>query len=150
MAECIDLTASAGETRKSRRVAQLSPEAEDGLPRNVGRPAASEHDIADEDEDEEDEEVGVDEAGGAVVDVRTALKLAPPAVLPDAVEMAAEARMPGGRLPSQRSAQINLAALMIKLMREGRTDDSAVCNQALFTMHELIADCARKAQSADR
>lgn len=141
--------------RRSRRIAQLSPaDIEDSMPHNQGRGAVTKpprQDCAEQDDDlahEREEEQAQEEQAQAQPSAHAAL--APRTAPPNAAEMASEARMPGGRLPSRRTAQINLSRLMITLLREGRDSDAAVCNQALFTIQELSAECARRAHSADR
>lgn len=64
---------------------------------------------------------------------------------PNAFDMAREQRVPGDRLAARRAAMINLGTLQVKLLREGRDTDAAICTTALFVMQEL---CARNEQLA--
>lgn len=58
---------------------------------------------------------------------------------PNAAALAQQQRAPGQRLPARREALFNLGTLQLKLMREGRDSDSAICTTAMFVIQELLA-----------
>lgn len=66
---------------------------------------------------------------------------------PNAAGMAQEQRMPGARLPARRSALINLGALQLRLLREGKDDDAAICTNAMFTIQDLLARVSQLAHT---
>ena len=57
----------------------------------------------------------------------------------DAVTIAAQQRNPNARLPSDRIALYRLMEMQIKLMREKRDDDAAVCTESIMVMQRLLA-----------
>ena len=60
---------------------------------------------------------------------------------PSACEIAQARRAPGteGRLQSRRECLAQLAELQLKLIREDRASDAAVCTSALMTLQELMS-----------
>lgn len=165
--------------RRSRRQQQLAPEDADFLdgPRNEGRnvcPETQGDETEDEIEETEDEveEMGeeaeeteeeVEEAEEEVeeteeeekeekdrrVDKNTA-RGASRRSAPSAFNMAQEQRVPGGRLPARRAALLNLGTLQLKLLREGRDDDSAICTSGMFVIQELLSRVDQLAHSLEQ
>ena len=126
--------------RRSRRVQKLSPEDEAALasgPHNEGREEAPK-DVEDDvgaDSLEEAREAPSEEGRECATDKRVGGPRRPAA---NAFHMAMEQRVPGGRLPARRNALLNLGTLQLKLLREGRDDDSATCTAAFFVIQELL------------
>lgn len=60
---------------------------------------------------------------------------------PSACEIAQARRAPGteGRLPARRECLAQLAELQLKMIREDRSGDAAVCTSALMTLQELMS-----------
>lgn len=136
--------------RSSRRQRNLSPEEAVAFvkgPRNEGRTTSR---VCRDDLGDVDKEVDTasdEEAGNVELpseSIRTVRGLENPMRMgsrrpgPNAMNMAGEQRAPWGRLPARRNALFNLGTLQLKLLREGRDDDSAVCTNAMFTIQELL------------
>jgi len=122
--------------RKSLRQQNRSPEdmemaaALSGMPRNEGEAAA----IVFEEEEEEEE---LAPAPTEAQNVTRLVGTRRPA--PTAVSMARQQRVPGGRLPARQNALINLGTLQVRLLREARMDDAAICTNAMFVLQELMS-----------
>ena len=103
-----------------------------------------------EEEEEEDEEVEeeVEEVEEEVEEVEeledegNALRARAPQ--PNALNMAQQQRrrqrlVSHGRLPSRQSALISLGILQVRLLRQARLDDAAICTNAMFVIQELMS-----------
>lgn len=126
--------------RRSKRLGE-SQEASAAGPSNAPASTAT---VAVEEEAEDDEPAAADEEEALDEDMRSRSRAAPP----NAFTMAAQQRAPGQRLPARREALFNLGALQLKLMREGRDTDSAICTNAMFVMQELLARVDQLAHTA--
>lgn len=60
---------------------------------------------------------------------------------PNPFQIAQARRAPGveARLPARRECLAQLAELQVKLIREGRNSDAAVCTSAIMTLQELLS-----------
>ena len=125
--------------RKSRRQQKLSPELESAC---VSGPHEEGTEQEEEEKEEEENEPEEEAAQGGEATLRgceyemARRSRAPP---PNAFHMAQEQRAPGGRLPARRRCLFNLGTLQLRLIREGRDSDSAICTTAMFTIQELLA-----------
>ena len=129
--------------RKSRRQQNLSPEdmgleaALSEMPRNEGECSGSA--FEEQEEEEEEEEEPAQAPAEEQNDTRLTGTRRP---TPTAASMAQQQRVPGvpgGRLPSRQNALINLGTLQVRLLREARMDDAAICTNAMFVLQELMS-----------
>lgn len=125
-------------TRRSRRLQNRSPADEKG-PREEGMDASDDEPetAAGPTEDITSPGDTPGEASGEE-EYRTTIP-GSRAPLPSAFHMAQEQRASGGRLPARRRCLFNLGTLQLKLLQEGRDDDSSICTNAMFTIQELLA-----------
>ena len=57
---------------------------------------------------------------------------------PGVASLAKAQRIPGGALAARTEVLCELTKLKLRLMREGRADDAAICTAAMFTLEELM------------
>ena len=134
-------------TRRSRRVQNLSPVDEEG-PREEGMDASD-----DEAETAAGPTEDITEPGDTPGEASREHRATAPgsrAPLPSAFHMAQEQRAPGGRLPARRRCLFNLGTLQLKLLQEGRDDDSSICTNAMFTIQELLARCDQLSHTVEQ
>lgn len=146
-------------TRSSRRQRNLSPEDEAAFgngPRNEGRTTTL-SDFSDIEELDANEPPRLVRFDGAPIIERTWTDVEPLSEsvrpvrgrekeivigsrrpTPNARSMAQQQRAPWGRLPGRQQALFNLGTLQLQLLQQGRSDDSAVCTNAMFVIQELL------------